>query len=374
MQDDSPVPFLDLARGYEETAAEMEAAVLEVLRSRGYVLGPAVERFEREVAEFLGVEHALGVSSGSEALLLALVALDVGPGDQVVTTPFTFFSTVSSIVRSGAEPVFADVSEEDLLLDAEAVSAVVGDRTRAILPVHLYGQCVDFEAIDAIARPRGIPVIEDAAQAIGARRSGLGAGQFGDLSCFSFYPTKNLAACGDAGLVVTTDDRLMARVRRLRDHGSERRYEHLEIGWNARLDGIQAAALSVGLGRLEERNRARVARASRYDALIAQAELSDIVRPLRTAPAAEHVFHQYVVRVPERDRLQEHLNARGIGSAIYYPTPLHLQPCFDSLGYAVGDFPIAERAAGEVLALPMFPQLRDAEQERVISEIASFYR
>lgn len=367
------VPFLDLAREYRSVAAELEAAVLGVLRDQQYVLGPAVASFEEEVARFLGVGHALGVSSGSDAVLLALAALDVGPGDQVVTTPFTFFATAAAIVRLGAEPVFADIRGDDFLLDPEQVARVVGERTRALLPVHLYGQCVDFDAFDEIARRHRTAIVEDAAQAIGARRGRFAAGTWGDLGCFSFYPTKNLAACGEAGLVTTADDRLAARVRRLRDQGAERRYAHLEVGWNARLDGVQAAALSVKLGHLDAWNRRRAELAARYDESIRGVGLSDAV----TLPAATgdstHVFHQYVLRAPRRDALRAHLEARGVGTAVHYPTPLHLQPCFASLGYREGDFPEAERAAAEVVCLPIFPQLTECEQDRVVAGIAGFY-
>ncbi|MBM4265924.1 MAG: DegT/DnrJ/EryC1/StrS family aminotransferase [Deltaproteobacteria bacterium] len=368
------VPFLDLSREYDSLASELEPAVLEILRSQQYILGPAAERFETEVARYLDVPHAIGVSSGTDALWLALAVLDVGPGDEVVTTPFTFFATASSIVRTGAVPVFADVRPDDLLIDPDAVARVVGPRTRALLPVDLYGQCADGEALDTIARRSRIGIVEDAAQAIGARRGAWRAGSFGDLACFSFYPTKNLAACGEAGLVTTADDRLAARVRRLRDHGSERRYEHLEIGFNARLDAIQAAVLSVKLRHLDEWNEARRARAATYAQLLGEAGLDGDVRPLTIAPDSVHVFHQYVVRVRKRDALRSHLEERGIGTAIHYPLPLHLQPCFAGLGYRKGDLPEAERAAEDVLALPIFPELRREEQERVVRGIAEFYR
>lgn len=376
MSEDAPsarVPFVGLDREYDEVAAELEPAVIEVLRSQAYALGPAVERFEREAAEYLGVANAIGVSNGSDALVLGLAALDVGPGDQVVTTPFTFYATVSAIVQLGAEPVFADISPEDYLLSADAAAAVVTDRTRALLPVQLYGQCVDPAAFDGIARSRRIPILEDAAQAIGAERGGLRAGSLGDVGSFSFYPTKNLAACGEAGMLVTNDDRLAARLRRLRNQGSDRRYEHLELGWNARMDGIQAAALSVKLRHLDGWAEARRDNARRYGEWLRQAGLDATLGLPTIADGGTHVFHQYVVRAPRRDELRAHLGERGIGSDVFYPTPLHLQPCFESLGYRVGDLPEAERAAAEVLALPVFPQLRRDEQERVVAEIAAFY-
>lgn len=371
---DEPIPQVDLAAEYREVAAEAEAAVLDVLRGGQWVLGPAVAAFEEAVARRLGVAHAIGCASGSDALLLALMALDVGPGDEVVTSPFTFFATVSAIVRLGATPVFADIAPDDFLLDPAAVRAAVGPRSRVLLPVHLYGQCADMAALDEIARAGRIAIVEDAAQAIGAARDGRGAGAFGDLGAFSFYPTKNLGAAGDAGLVTTGDDRLAARVRRLRVHGSDRRYEHLEVGINSRMDGLQGALLGVKLHRLDAWIEARIERAAAYDRLLVAAGLDRVLALPSVAPGARHVFHQYVVRAPRRDDLRTHLAARGISSEVYYPTPLHLQPCFASLGWRRGDLPEAERAADEVLALPMFAQLTPAQQERVVGAIADFYR
>lgn len=367
------VPFLDLGREYAEIAEEVEPAVLDVLRSTAYVLGPAARRFEEEAADYLGVEHAIGVASGTDAVLLALAALDVGPGDQVVTTPFTFFATASSIVRLGAEPVFADISPSDFLLDPEAVERVVTDRTRAIVPVHLYGQCIDPAVFDGIGRTHRISIVEDAAQAIGGRRAGQAAGSFGDLGCFSFYPTKNLAAVGEAGLVTTGDERLASRVRVLREQGSATRYEHIELGWNARIDGVQAAALSVKLRHLDRWTAARIAHAERYAELFRDAGLDGTLTLPTVAPDTVHVFHQYVVRAPRRDELLAHMQESGVGASIHYPKPLHLQPVFESLGYREGDLPESERAAREVLALPIFPQLRPDEQDRVVEVMADFF-
>lgn len=367
------VPFLDLGREYAEIADELEPAVLEVLRSTAYVLGPAAARFESQAAEYLGVAHAIGVSSGSDAVLLALAALDVGPGDEVVTTPFTFFATASAIVRLGAQPVFADISPSDFLLDPEAVERVITERTRAIVPVHLYGQCVDPGVFDAIGRKHRIAIVEDAAQAIGGWRAGQGAGTFGDLGCFSFYPTKNLAAVGEAGLVTTGDDRLAERVRVLREQGSATRYEHIELGWNARIDGVQAAALAVKLPHLDGWTASRIAHAERYDKLFRDADLDQTLTLPTVAPDTVHVFHQYVVRAPRRDELLAYMQEQGVGAAIHYPKALHLQPVFESLGYREGDLPESERAAREVLALPIFPQLRPEEQDRVVEVIAAFY-
>jgi dTDP-4-amino-4,6-dideoxygalactose transaminase len=367
------VPFVDLRRQYRAIGAEMERAVVDVLRSQQYVLGPEVARFEEEIARHLAVPHAIGVSSGTDALLLALAALDVGRGDEVITSPFSFVATAAAVVRLGATPVFADIAPGDFLLDVDAVARAVTRRTRALLPVHLYGQCIEPGPFDALARAQRLPIVEDAAQAIGAARDGEHAGGFGDLACFSFYPTKNLSAAGDAGLVTTSDERLAARVRRLRDHGSERRYEHLEVGANARLDAIQAAVLRVKLRYLESWTEARIARARLYHALLHDAGLDTVLELPRFAADSRHVFHQYVVRAPRRDELRRHMASLGVASEVYYPVPLHLQPCFADLGYRRGDLPEAERAAGEALALPIFPEIERDEQERVVRALASFY-
>ena len=366
-----PIRLLDIGASWAEVAAEEEPAVLEVLRSGQWALGPRVQAFEEEMAAYVGARHGIGVASGTDALLLALMALDVGPGDEVVTTPFTFFSTASVIVRAGATPVFADIGEADCLLDPAAAAAALSPRTRALIPVHLYGQCVDGAAFDAMARRQQIAIVEDACQAIGATRGIARAGSFGDLAAFSFYPTKNLSAAGDAGIVTTNYDALAARVRRLRVHGSEKRYEHIELGLNSRLDALQAVILSIRLQRLAAWNEARGILADRYDELLAAHGLSDRVRPLQRHEGT-HVFHQYIVRADRRDELREWLAGRGIGSEVYYPIPLHLQECFTDLGYREGDFPVAERAAREVLALPIYPGLTEAEQVRVIEAIRDF--
>ena len=369
-----PVPQLDLAAQYAAIAHEIEPVVLEVLRSQRYVLGDYVARFEREIAAYVGTPHAIGVASGSDALLLALLALDVGPGDEVVTTSFSFFATGSAITRLGAVPVFADIRPDDFLLDADAVQRVLTPRTRAILPVHLYGQCIDFAAFAALARTHRLPIVEDAAQAIGATRDGITAGTFGEIACFSFYPTKNLGAAGDAGRVTARDEQLAARVRRLREHGSVKRYEHLEVGLNSRLDALQAAILSVKLRHVDAWSTARAARAARYDELLRAAGLAGTVTLPTIRPHARHIFHQYVLRAPRRDALRDHLRAHGVGCEVYYPIPLHLQPCFAALGYRSGSLPETERAAAEVLALPMYPELSSAQQERVVETLARFYR
>jgi dTDP-4-amino-4,6-dideoxygalactose transaminase len=370
---EEPIPQLDLRAQYRAIAPEVEAAVLAVLRSGQYVLGETVARFERAMEAALGVRHAIAVASGSDALLLGLMALDVGPGDEVVTSPFSFFATVAAIVRLGAAPVFADVAPDDLLLDADAARAACTERTRALLPVHLYGQCVDLRAFDAIARERRIAIVEDAAQAVAASRDGIRAGAWGDVACFSFYPTKNLGAAGDAGLLTTGDDRLAERLRRLRVHGSATRYEHAELGINSRMDAVQAAVLDAKLPHLDAWTEARIARAAIYDELFAAVRLDAELRLPRVHPGARHVFHQYVVRAPRRDELRAHLQRAGIGSEIYYPIPLHLQQCFAPLGYKRGELPESERAAADVLALPLYPELTRAQQERVVGTIAAFY-
>ena len=369
-----PVPQLDLKAQYDAIAGEIEPVVLEVLRSQRWVLGDYVKAFEADAARYVGVPHAIGCASGSDALLIALMALDVKPGDEVITTAFSFFATASAITRLGAKPVFADIRADDFLLDPDAVRRAITPRTRALLPVHLYGQCVDFAAFSAIAAEHRLPVVEDAAQAIGATRDGKAAGAVGDLGCFSFYPTKNLGAAGDAGLVTVLDDRLAARVRRLREHGSEKRYEHIEVGLNSRLDAIQAAILQVKLRHVDAWSDARAARAATYDRLIRDAGLDGTVTLPHVHAGARHIFHQYVIRAPRRDQLREHLRARQIGNEVYYPIPLHLQQCFADLGYRSGSLPETELASLEVLALPMYPELTTAQQERVVEGLASFYR
>jgi dTDP-4-amino-4,6-dideoxygalactose transaminase len=385
------VPMLDLQRQYEQVRSEVLAAVGRVCASQHYILGSEVETFERELAEFCGTSDAVGCASGTDALWLALVAAGVEPGDQVLTTPFSFFASASAIARAGGRPVFADIDPRTFNLDPAQVESFLRggprDKLRALLPVHLYGQCADMDALQTLADEFRLPLIEDAAQAIGARwgnKPGEAriAGSMGASAAFSFYPTKNLSAYGDAGLVTTNSPGMAAHMRRLRNHGSPRRYIHEELGWNSRLDAMQAAILRVKLKYVEGWNEARRQRAARYDQLFAAAGListdgqpenaAPIQLPL-TSASAHHVFHQYVVRAFRRDELREFLSARRIGTEIYYPLPLHLQPCFVYLGYREGDFPEAERAAREVLALPMFPELTEDEQRWVVKSIADFY-
>jgi dTDP-4-amino-4,6-dideoxygalactose transaminase len=378
----STIPLLDLRRDTEELDRELEAAFSRVLKSGRYILGPEVDAFEAECARYLGVSHAIGMSSGTDALLAVLMALSIGPGDEVVCPTYSFFATAGAVARLGAKPVFADVRPGCFNLDPAKLEALLTERTRAIIVVHLFGQCVDMAAIGSIARARGIPVIEDAAQAIGAELGGARAGGLGRAACFSFFPSKNLGALGDAGLVTTNDDELADHVRTLRVHGAATKYFHTEVGGNFRIDELQAALLRVKMKRLEpaierrrehargytEALRARGARLGSCDG--AEATDANLVVPVECH--GRHVYHQYVVRIPgegRRDRAQKHLAAHGIGTAVYYPLPLHLQECFAPLGHREGDLPIAERLAKESLALPMFPELRAEERARVVDAL-----
>ena len=392
-----------MRRQYDGIREEALAAITRVCDSQGFILGPEVEALEREIAALTGAAAAVGCASGTEALWLALVAAGVKPGDSVITTAFSFFASASAIVRAGATPVFVDVDPGTLNLDAASVDRKLRDTAtpqhraqpleniRAILPVHLYGQCADMDAFDRISQEFGVAIVEDAAQAIGAEWSGRGAGSLGVTAAFSFYPTKNLSAYGDAGIVTTTSPEMAEHMRRLRNHGSPRRYYHDEFGWNGRMDAIQAAVLRVKLAHIADWNQRRRQHAATYDQLFAEsgltsgltsgipARLTDAnetaapVRLLARSPQAKHVFHQYVIRAQRRDELRKFLGERKIGSEIYYPLPLHLQPAFSYLGLKAGDMPVSEQAAREVLALPMFPELTGAELQRVVESIAEFY-
>jgi dTDP-4-amino-4,6-dideoxygalactose transaminase len=374
--------MLDLSRQYLALREEIQTAVERVVASQQFILGPEVDALEREVAAFCGAAEAVGCASGTDALWLALAAAGVEAGDTVITTAFSFFASASAIARAGARPVLLDIEANSFNLDPRAVELYLvpgkPQSLKALLPVHLYGQCVDVDAFARISEEHQLPIVEDAAQAIGAAWRGRRAGSLGVAAAFSFYPTKNLSAAGDAGLVTTTNADFAARMRRLRTHGSPRRYLHEEFGWNARLDAIQAAILRVKLPHIETWNRQRRERAAAYDRLFTQAGLvaPDGRGPVRLpaiSPHAEHVFHQYVIRVQRRDPLRAFLTERKIGSEIYYPIPLHLQPAFIYLGYREGDLPESERAAREVLALPMFPELTEVEQQWVVESIAEFY-
>ncbi|MGA2696362.1 MAG: DegT/DnrJ/EryC1/StrS family aminotransferase [Terriglobales bacterium] len=376
------VPLLDLHRQYKEIKDEILAAIERVCASQQFVLGAEVETLEREIAAYTSVTAAVGCASGTDALWLALAAAGVGPGDFVITTAFSFFASASAIARAGAKPVLLDVDPETLNLDATLVRAKLqrggSYKVRAILPVHLYGQCADMNALQTIANEFNLPIIEDAAQAIGAKWDGKPAGSLGVAAAFSFYPTKNLSAYGDAGLVTTSDPDVAEHMRRLRNHGSPQRYYHDEFGWNARMDGIQAAVLRVKMRHIDSWNESRRQIASNYDRLLQEAglmsaKLGTPIRSLTVSSHAHHVFHQYVVRADRRDELRKFLADRKIGTEVYYPVPLHLQECFIYLGYREGDLPESELAAREVLALPMFPELTEDEQRRVVESISDFY-
>jgi dTDP-4-amino-4,6-dideoxygalactose transaminase len=390
--------MLDFSRQFGPLRQEVLDAIAQVCDSQIFIHGPRVAAFETAAAAACDASFAIGCASGTDALWLALAAAGIGDSasstragtaqDAVITTPFTFFATATAILRAGARPIFADIDPDTFNLSpgsvAEVLRSPAGRNVRAVLPVHLYGQCADWDAFAALAHSRpGIILLEDAAQAFGAAWTSPGqpsrrAGSLGTAATFSFYPTKNLSAMGDAGLVTTSDPRLDARARSLRTHGMTRRYYHDEVGWNSRLDAIQAAILEVKLRYLPDWNRQRRDRAARYDELFRAAGLTaastseGIVLPF-TDPRATHVFHQYVIRAPRRDDLRAHLAARGIGSEIYYPVPLHLQAAFKDLGCKPGDFPHAERAAAEVLALPIYPELRDDEQQAVVEAIRAFF-
>ncbi len=385
------VPLLDLKGQYAPMRDEIEAAIREVCDSQRFVLGPKVDLLEKEIAAYSQTPHAIGLSSGTDALLVALMALEIGAGDEVVTSPFTFFATAGVIARVGARPLFCDIDERTFNLSPDAVAATleekcerVGDRlvsratggvVKALMPVHLYGQMADMDALNALARRYRLAVVEDAAQAIGAElRDGRRAGSVGDIGCLSFFPTKNLGAFGDGGMCVIQSRGLAERVRILRVHGGEPKYYHSVIGGNFRLDELQAAVLSIKLKHLDAWTEGRQRNAERYDELIGAAELQDAVTVPFRNPGERHIFNQYVIRARRRDELRAHLERQGIGTEIYYPLPLHEQQCFAYLGHAPDEFPNSQRAAREVLALPVYPELKSEQLEHVVRSIAAFYR
>lgn len=369
------VPLLDLHAEYESIREETLAAIERVLESQQFILGPEVVALEEEIARYCGVRYAIGCASGSDALLLALMALDIGPDDEVITTPYSFFATASAITRLGARPVFVDIDPLTFNINPALINDAVSGRTRAILPVHLYGQCAEMDALIGISERRGIPLIEDAAQAIGSEDRRRRAGAIGGMGCFSFYPTKNLGGAGDGGMITTNDEQLAERLRLLRAHGAEQRYFHREIGINSRLDSLQAAVLRVKLSRLDEWSSDRKANAERYRGLFTDAGLAEEVGLPFEREEVRHIYNQFVIRVDaqSRDALREHLKQEGIGTEIYYPVPLHLQECFGYLGYRAGDFPEAERAARETIALPIYPQLNPEQQQHVVNSIRRFF-
>ncbi len=363
------VPLLDLKAQYAGIKDEITAAISEVCESQAFALGPAVAKFEKNVANYCCCKHAIGVSSGTDALLAALMALDLKLGDEVITSPFTFFATAGCIVRVGAKPVFVDIDPDSYNIDPAGIEKKITAKTRAIMPVHLFGQLAQMEVIRKIAEKHGLAVIEDAAQAIGASRGGVKAGNIGDMGCFSFYPTKNLGGFGDGGLVTTNDDKLADDIRILRDHGQNPRYFYRRIGGNFRLDGIQGAVLDVKLKYLDEWNTRRRQNAAIYDSLFAG---SPVASPKIEAGNVS-IYHQYTIAVPQRDELQEYLAENKIGSAVFYPKPLHLQDCFAELGYDEGDMPVAEKVCSQVLSLPVYPELSIEQIEFVAATVLKFY-
>ena len=372
------LPTLDLKRNYDRVRDEIRQAVDKVLESQHFILGPEVRAFEEEVARTLGVPHAIACASGTDALVLALMALKVGPGDEVITTPYSFFATASCITRVGARPVFVDIDPGTYNMDIGQVLESITPKTRAVIPVHLFGQMVPVEELLPELEKRGIAMVEDTAQAFGACRQ-VGdriyrAGAVGDLGCISFFPTKNLGAYGDGGMVTSTKEDLAKSLKSLRVHGSTETYFHDTVGINSRLDEIQAAILRVRLRHLQEWNEERRQAAARYALLFRESGLQEQVLPPVEAAGNTHIYHQYVVRCRNRDALQAFLESEGISTRIYYPLCLHLQPCFSDLGYAEGDFPQAEALSRECLALPIFPELKAEEQEWLVSSMAEFYR
>jgi dTDP-4-amino-4,6-dideoxygalactose transaminase len=368
---------LDLKAQYAPLREEITRAVTEVMEAQAFVLGPVVEELEREVAAHVGAGHAIGCASGTDALILSLAALGIGPGDEVLTSPFSFFSSASCASKVGARPAFADIDPESFNLDPGSVEAALRPATKALLPVHLFGQCAEMDPLMEIASGRGLPVVEDAAQALGAvYRSESHAGAMGESGCYSFFPTKNLGGFGDGGMIVTSDGELAEKLRLLRVHGGQQMYHHRWVGWNSRLDALQAAVLRVKLPHLRSWSEGRAANAERYDRLFAESgvlDSGDVKVPARSANST-HIFNQYTLRAERRDDLRKHLKGAGIGHSVYYPVPLHLQECFGDLGYREGDFPNAERACGEVVSLPVYAELTAEQQERVVAAVADFYR
>ena len=385
------VPLLDLKPQYQALKAELDEAMLKVAASQMFILGPAVRELENKLAVYSGARHGIGLSSGTDALLIALMALDVGPGDEVVTSPYTFFATGGTIARLGAQPVFLDIEPQSYNISVDLVRQFLqqgcerragglynretGGRVRALMPVHLYGQAADMDPLVALAREHGLAVIEDAAQAIGAEYPpGRRVGGIGDIGCLSFFPTKNLGAFGDAGMCVTNDDALAAKLRMLRVHGMEPKYYHALIGGNFRIDELQAAVLLVKFRHLEEWHAGRRRNAAYYDAAFRAAGIANRVTLPVVLPGYRHIYNQYVIRVPDRDRLRARLAECGIGTEIYYPVPLHMQQCFAYLGYRPEDFPESTRAAQETLALPIYPELTEAQLQYVVDSIAEFLK
>jgi dTDP-4-amino-4,6-dideoxygalactose transaminase len=367
---------LDLVAQYKNIKKEIDEAILKVLDKGEFILGQEVKALEESIANFVGVKHAIGVASGTDALLLSLMAIGIKPGDEVITTPFTFFATAGSIARLGARPVFVDIELDTYNIDPNKLEDLLNksynSRMKAIIPVHLYGQCADMDPINELARKYNLKVIEDAAQSIGATYKGKQSGSLGNTGCFSFFPSKNLGAYGDGGMVVTNDDEIAEKTRLLRVHGAKPKYYHSIVGINSRLDEIQAAILNIKFKYLPEWIEQKREKAELYNKLFKENLGDKVVTPYE-APYNYHTYHQYTIRVQERDALKQYLSDSGIGTAVYYPLPLHLQKCFENLGYKIDDFPISEMASKEVLSLPIYPELEESEQEEVVEEISEFF-
>ena len=368
------VPLLDLTEQNQKLRSQIEAALGRVLDTNAFILGGDVKALEDELAAYCGTKYAIGCASGTDALLLALMALDVQPGDEVITTPYSFFATVSCITRLGATPVFVDIDPLTYNLDVGQIEAKITSRTKAIQPVHLYGQCADMAALRAVSEKHGVPLVEDAAQAIGAEENGVRAGAMSEIGCFSFYPSKNLGGMGDGGFMTTSDDALAEKLFALRVHGSKERYYHKWVGINSRLDGFQGAVLRVKLPHLDDWSRLRKANADRYRTLFTDAGLAEqVVLPFER-DNVRHIYNQFVIRVPGyRDELRTFLAENGVGTDIYYPVPLHRQECFEYLGYREGDLPESEKASRETLALPIYPELHPDQQEYVVEKVREFF-
>lgn len=370
----TPVPLLDLKAQYATIHDEVRAAIDRVAESQYFILGPEVKALEEEVAAYSQCRFGIGVSSGTDALLVALMAFDLQPGDEIITTPYTFFATAGCIARLGAKAVFVDIDPVTYNLDPAGIEAVITSRTRAILPVHLYGQMADMDPIMAVAERHGLPVIEDAAQAIGSEYKGRRAGSIGHMGCFSFFPSKNLGGFGDGGMVVTNDPALADKLTLLRGHGAKPKYYHKVVGGNFRLDALQAAVLRVKLPHLDTWTAGRQQNAATYRRLFAAAGLDRVIGLPAELPNVRHIYNQFVIRCPDRDGLMAQLKQHNIGHEIYYPVPMHIQECFADLGYRQGDFPHSEAAANETLAIPIYPELSEAMQQSVVAAIAQFYQ
>jgi dTDP-4-amino-4,6-dideoxygalactose transaminase len=371
------VPILDLKAQYNNIKDDITSSIQSVLQTQHFVLGETVEKFEKLMADYIKVKYAIGVASGSDALLLSLMALNISSGDEVITTPFSFFATAGSIARLGAKPVFVDIQASSFNIDPNKIEDYLkknSSKVKAIMPVHLYGQCADMKEIMDLSKKYNIPVIEDAAQAIGSLYDNRHSGTFGLFGCFSFFPSKNLGAWGDAGLVTTNDDKYGRLVRMLRVHGGEKKYYHQYVGCNSRLDALQAAILSAKLKHLPKWNESRIRNAEKYKSLFQKYALGKSVTPPTTSPNRNHTYHQYTIMVQgKRDELREYLKTNGVGTEIYYPLPLHLQECFISLGYKKGSLPESEKAALNCISLPIYPELTDQMQNYVVKCIKDFY-